>query len=457
MSHLCESKDLVAPFGPSPAGASTILDDITTVFGVGSTIASIAGAIGTIVGGGIYTAIVIALLVRGSGFAITLIAAIYLYRTCIQSSTGPLHCVAGIVSRIEPGGTKSGPFKFTVQHPNFDVITTCRYWDTVIASGDPDYIHYNTDSREGSPILRVYTYSQRVCDIAGWSTFGTAIGAAVGAALFDIIASAAAAACASAGPFCLIFGIIAAIVVAMVLAIGGGELFGAIADEASSEPSPNPNVSNEGVLLHQLVTVKGALVQSIFDGGANVFRYAQKDDDLGAEPPSFGTWGPVNPPYSHVEADAAFIIDQDNGTEVYREDVFCGRSELQCIDFAYYDPDIVLDSPTTLNYSWQLLTDTGNSMRLVTWGEPIGTVKLFLRDDPVRIIFDRPVSRVTAEVGWEGGNPVELKGFDSNIEVGSAQSPQVKNTIHLITINAQSIDEIVFTAQEGLVIRVCVE
>ena len=415
--------------------------------------------VGAIVGGGIPTAVVIAILVRGSGFGITVIAAIYLYRTCIESSKGPLHCVAGIVSRITPGGNQalSGAFKFTAQHPNFDVITTCRYWDTVIASGDPDYIHYNTDNRDGSPILRVYTYSQRVCDIVGWSTAGTAVGATAGALAFDAIASTAAAACASSGPFCLIFGIIAAIVVAIALAIGGGELFGAIADEASSEPSPNPSVSNEGVLLHQLITVKGTLVQSIYDGGANVFRYAQKDDDPGAAPPSFGTWGPVNLPYSHVEADAAFIIDKDDNTEVYREDVFCGRSDLQCIDFTNYDPDIDLNSPTTLNYSWRLSTDTGNSMRLVTWGEPIGTVKLILRDDPVRINFDRSITKVTAEIGWEGGTPVELKGFDGNTEVGSAQSPQVRDTVHLLSINAQSINAIVFTAEEGLVIRVCVE
>lgn len=465
MSHLCESKDLAAPYGPSPAGASTIADDIWGMFGVVSTVLSVISSIATIVGfvvGGPTVAMAallgtVKVLAIGSGFAVTLVALVYLNQLCLSNPQGPLHCVAGIVSRIV--ARAADPlFTFNTLHPYFDIVTSCRYWRLVIASGDPDFILYNTDSPEGSPVLRAYIYSQSVCDIVGWSTAGTAVGATVGVLAFDAISTAAAAACAATGPFCLIFALLAAIIAAIIAAVVGGWLFGTIADAASSgDASDNFELSGEGVLMNQLVTVKGTLVQSGFDGGANVFWFVQRDDAPEAVPPSFGTWGFDTTPYSHEDADAVFIIDQDDGSEEYLEDAFCGRTDLACVDFLNREAGDVLNSPTDLYHGWSIATEAGGSMSIVSWGAPEDTAKLFVESGAVRITFDQPVVSVTAEVGWAGGDALNMTGYTGNTEVGSAQAPEIQNMVHTLTLTAASIDSILVSAQEGLIIRICAE
>ena len=198
---------------------------------------------------------------------------------CIADPKGDSRCLSGVVETIN--GDDLGVFPFAADHPSLDLVVKSKYWPVVEANDQAKKIFC---SNAGSPILKVFYKSGKVCGAA----LGAAVGAAIVGAAGVIAGAAAAAAIGCATVILCIFALLVAILIVAAAAIAGAwagsAIGGAAGDEVDMSSSDGSSIS-----VRDLIKATGPTAIYTKFEGAMIQYWNVTTELLGrtAESPSF--------------------------------------------------------------------------------------------------------------------------------------------------------------------------
>lgn len=318
MPYPCPDK-LLYPAGPRPGTSKDLLGTILEMWGLVSTVISAVQYL-------IKPDLSHAIIARAIGPALVVVVVFaFFYKKCLESTQASHGCVAGIVHTVTLPfiGVADTIFPFTAMHPSFDVVVKCRHWPTLATNAG--YIKYDVpydpaDPYRGSPTIRAYVFSSRVCAAGAGALAGAVVGGVVGVALGVSIEGALLSACFFLGPLCWLFAVIVAAAVAVVVTLAGAFVGG---HYGQTFVAPNDESGRIPIDVGTYVTVRGKLIASGFDNGAIVFWFV---DDSDPDRPGIANWGMERslPPYDHSLATARFSSEDGQGGYIDLEDSFCG-------------------------------------------------------------------------------------------------------------------------------------
>ena len=244
---ICKKQPGASSVGNSTMEYLDLIGGITSVLG-GLGLAAIWGAtqfaaglnLGFIVIGGVGN-VPVGYLVPGVVTAIVnlgLIGHAYWWR-CSRSPEDPLRdkCTAGVIQEIVPSfsSTSEQVFPWTAMHHRVDVVVKPAYWEIVGLGADFIYCTENPPPPDhGSPVLKGFYKSAKVCAAGLGSLIGGAVGAAGGIAVSVLVMAT----CVSAPPSVCFLAVIAAIIVTTLATQEGAALGGHIGKALAEETPP---------------------------------------------------------------------------------------------------------------------------------------------------------------------------------------------------------------------------
>ncbi len=225
-----------------------------------------------------------------------LIVSIFIYlwsEKCNADPAGDSRCLSGVVEAIN--GDDLGVFPFAADHPSVDVVIKSKYWPIIEANDQAKKVFC---SDAGSPILKVFYKSSKVCGAA----VGAIVGSAVGGAAGVIAGAVAAAAIGCATVWLCLLALLVLIVIVAALAIAGAWGGSAIGAAAADDAAIN-NTDGRSIAIGDLVKVTGpTAIYSKFEGA--VVQYWNVTTEM------LGT-ATTNPSFSHEVPDAAIPDNLD--------------------------------------------------------------------------------------------------------------------------------------------------
>lgn len=424
--------------------------------------------------------------VQLAAFSVPLVGGFVWWKKCQESKEGVPACMAGIVDSISAPQTlnhlgdfedyggwamdeaeKTGWFPFLQDHPSFTLVVKCKYWNQLQSGAGYQWYNENIAGEAVSPIVICYQRDENLCSRIVTSIIEATMGAAVGSFLGTIAMNTIIAL--SAGSVVgAIFALLAFLAIAFVCAIIGANLEEIWSDfwgtDRQNEPPPSTvagpseeNLASRIITVGDCLAVKGNLVMEESQNGARVFwfvedvaYYGHIEDMPGIFPrPAFT---------SDMANETEFLTEYgtDGETIIHKEESFCESNGTTCLRFAEFE-SMTINFPRNVHYGWYITSDDTSSLSITDRGVPSGTTKLLVHSN-VLIVFDRPVVNVRAKVVWEGKSPVILTAYDpDSVEVDSVSAPMVSDTIHDLEVSGTKIRHIEISAEEGLVIEVCVD
>lgn len=233
------------------------------------------------------------------GFVIIAIAAylvtVYLifrlwYDDCVGDQSGETRCATGVVEKIN--GESVGAI-FNADHPSVDLVTKAIYW--IILTTGADKMNC---SDAGSPVLKVFFKSDRVCAVKG----GAVIGAAVAGAGGVVAAAVAAAAIGCATVWLCALAILVAILIVVAAAIAGAFAGGGIAAAATDEDDPSYD-DGDAISVGDYLSAQGPTAKNMNFEGAIVQYFNEASALLGRSENS--------PSFTHDDPDANVPEEMD--------------------------------------------------------------------------------------------------------------------------------------------------
>ena len=198
---------------------------------------------------------------------------------CKADPKGDKRCLSGVVEAIN--GDDLGVFPFAADHPSIDLVIKSKYWPIIEANDQAKKIFC---SDAGSPILKVFYKSSKVCGAA----LGATIGAGVAGAAGVVAGAAAAAAIGCATVILCILAIILLVIIVAAAAIAGAWAGSAIGAAAADDAAINTSEGN-AIEVGDLLNCSGPTAIYTKFEGAVVQYLNESTEQMGAtaESPSF--------------------------------------------------------------------------------------------------------------------------------------------------------------------------
>ncbi|MDB5986425.1 MAG: hypothetical protein JWR16_1478, partial [Nevskia sp.] len=184
---------LIGPCG-GDGPSTTPFEKIATILGIIGALIGVVSAIIGITGASAATAAMLAGIVAtlggtaaagalaglGEVLAVFAVIAIFGFDRC-QGDSGPMRCVAGVVSHIEESFDDAGQFLFPFagQHTRVDVVVKSQYWPYA-EQLSAKYVWCVDSSSFASVLMRCYYYTKAVCAAVAGALIGAGVGGAAG-------------------------------------------------------------------------------------------------------------------------------------------------------------------------------------------------------------------------------------------------------------------------------------
>lgn len=265
------------------------------------------GLLGSTSGGLIILAILAALI---TAFIVALILLAYIYyfaKDRCDEKIGERVCISGVVYDIIPSFNKPKDwlFPFMAMHDRVDIIIKSNHWSKaeaggafVFCTGEPSMENPfppTVEFTKKSEILRTYFFTKKVCKAANASLIGGFIGAligiaaaaivvGIGVAIFIAVGGCTLLGFETVGIGCIIAIIVAAIIVAAVIVVACILVCAAIAgiivaSRTSENTDPSDSTGHE-IVVSDLITLHGNMLQRENDNSANVFWWIISSSDF---------------------------------------------------------------------------------------------------------------------------------------------------------------------------------
>ncbi|MCW8825930.1 MAG: hypothetical protein OQK78_05845 [Gammaproteobacteria bacterium] len=220
------------------------------------------------------------------------------YDNCVADQAGGVRCITGVVEAVH--GEDLGAL-LDSEHPHIELVSRSHYWPLIELNADHIFC-----SDAGSPMMKIYFKSSRICSIKGGATIGAAVAGAAG-----VVAAAAAAAAIGCATviFCALALLVAALIV-VAAAIAGAFAGAGIAAAATDEDSAEYD-DGVGIQKGDYLNAKGPSAKNMNFKGA-IVQYFNNEVTLLGRSPGTSFFSPFHESsFSHSDPDASIPNDMD--------------------------------------------------------------------------------------------------------------------------------------------------
>lgn len=464
--------------GIDPPSGMTLVEAFTTALGFITAVVSVV----TFIAAGADSLVVLTVV---GALVVPIVSGLMMLVKCDKLEGKSDACVAGVVDNINPEGSQNVLpldditsqarenaesnlhwFPFMREHPHFTLVAKCHYWPRVERNAGNILLN-----KKNSPYIYCYTEDSSLCTRLAWMVAMSTVGAIGGYIVgIGITQSAPFLAACVASFICVILALLIIAFAVLFFSLLGailGDVIGRpgqVVSGEQEEPQP-PDTGLPGIIQTSIfregdiIAVRGNFTRLPWLDNARGFYFVEESFWYGRETR-------YSPPFDHM-VPTKWLTDRIDGSDsdsglLHWEARFCknglgNQRAGTCLDFKDQEIDTFLNSPTTLNNGWVLSCSDDDDMQVVGWGVPPNEKKLFIDSSEIKVDFRSVLLRVIAEVVWMGGPSVEIVAYNDTNEIGRRQSRMVDNTVQKLTIEGGVINSVVIRAQEGALVRLCVE